>query len=118
MKGKTMRTRLSQLRAIVMFMVLLVTVNMVAMASAEAGRACPQAAVSVPGGHSDQPLDHHDRVGAGDCCSDMHCCPIVPRLPHAEVILRTARLPSPPLDDETPLLLVRAIDPPPRTWSV
>ena len=113
-----MRIRLRQIRAIVMFMALLVTVNMVAMASAEAGGACTQEAVSVPGGHSDQPKDHHNRVGAGGCCSDMHCCPIVPRLPQADVVLQTARLPQPPLDDEIPLLLIRAIDPPPRTGSV
>lgn len=116
-----MRIRLQQLRAIVMLMALLVTMNMVAMASASAGAGvgCSRAAISGSGQHSDQPSDHHGPLGGtGGCCSDMHCCPIVPRLPQADVVLRTGRLPPPPLDDETPLLLVRPIDPPPRTGSV
>ncbi|TKT66182.1 hypothetical protein [Rhizobium sp. LC145] len=56
----------------------------------------------------------HQSVPSPACCADRHCCPMQPHLP-------TAGQPK-PLEDEyqsvikevQPLLLIRAIDPPPR----
>jgi hypothetical protein len=111
--------RLRRLRAIAMLMSLLVIVNLAAMASAsaEVREVCPRTVASAVDEHSKQGGDHHGRI-AGDCCSGMHCCPIVPRLQSFDIVLRTGRLPSPLLDDEAPLLLVNAIDPPPRSGTV
>jgi len=55
---------------------------------------------------------HHQSTS---CCTDMHCCPLIPALP-------AAKAPSPGTDAvgswiaaAVPLLLIRAIDPPPKT---
>ncbi|CDZ51622.1 hypothetical protein [Neorhizobium galegae] len=115
-----MKMRLRQFRAIAMLMSLLVIVNLAAVASAAAKvrEVCPETVVSATGEHSKLPEVHHGRGVAGDCCSGMHCCPIVPHLQYADIGPRTRVLPSPLLDDDTPLLLVRAIDPPPRSGNV
>ncbi|MBY5412357.1 hypothetical protein HFO98_28705 [Rhizobium leguminosarum] len=61
--------------------------------------------------------DHHPRHAYGmqaGCCAAMHCCPILPEL---------AKVAAPPFEPgrhertqsvDRPLLLIRAIDPPPR----
>ncbi|UWM77561.1 hypothetical protein N1937_10225 [Rhizobium sp. WSM4643] len=88
---------------------LLVTANPFGMATA---RSVPSQHCAVVGER-----DHHVRHAHGmqaGCCSAMHCCPILPEL---------AKVAAPRFEPgkheatqsvDRPLLLIRAIDPPPR----
>ncbi|MBY5378718.1 MULTISPECIES: hypothetical protein [Rhizobium] len=48
------------------------------------------------------------------CCSTMHCCPILPELAKVAAPRFEPGRHEPPPSVERPLLLIRAIDPPPR----
>ncbi|MBY5813051.1 hypothetical protein [Rhizobium leguminosarum] len=89
---------------------LLVTANPFGMATAPSALQSQHCAVV---GERDHHVGHAYGMQAG-CCSAMYCCPILPELakvaaPHFEPG-RHERTPS----VDRPLLLIRAIDPPPR----
>ncbi|WP_163880536.1 hypothetical protein [Rhizobium laguerreae] len=64
-------------------------------------------------GERDHRAGHANGTQAG-CCPAMHCCPILPELAKVAALYfepgRHERTPS----VDRPLLLIRAIDPPPR----
>lgn len=85
-----------------------------AFASAASGCHIVQAPAQAPPVFEEGPTVSDSR----SCCTQMHCCPIVPVAP-------LATLPNPFFDpprtngnSDRPLLLVEAIDPPPRFRSV
>lgn len=59
--------------------------------------------------------DHsHQDSAARQCCSTAHCCPLVPELPVMTAPAAAAPLHLGYVRAERALLLVKAIDPPPR----
>ncbi|WP_143535284.1 hypothetical protein [Rhizobium sp. N122] len=66
----------------------------------------------VPSGHSQS--HQLDRL-SGVCCVSMHCCPIMPALPDATQPLSERLVVRPSVSSSSPLLLIRPIDPPPKT---
>jgi len=92
-------------------MSLLMVLNLAAMssASAHAHANCPAVQSS---GHSDQP--HQDTQGAAVCCTVASCCPLLPQLVTPMLPPALKQPPYAIVKVDTPLLLVRAIDPPPR----
>lgn len=84
------------------------------------GLAAGSAVVEVQ--HCPAATEHHSQCGHASgqqnaCCSMTHCCPILPELgeiaePRFEPKRHDRRT-----ADYRPLLLIRAIDPPPRTYA-
>jgi hypothetical protein len=68
-----------------------------------------------PTGHSQS--HQLDRL-PGPCCVSMHCCPIMPTLPTAAQPLSEPLVVRPSVASSSPLLLIRPIDPPPKTIGV
>jgi hypothetical protein len=58
--------------------------------------------------------DHHIRP-VGGCCSGMHCCPMLPSLPTPAQPVSSRYQHRSLVKADEPLLLIRPIDPPPRT---
>ncbi|MBY5720081.1 hypothetical protein HFO33_26425 [Rhizobium leguminosarum] len=92
---------------------LLVAANSIGMAAASSTLQSQHCAVV---GERDHHLGHAYGKQAG-CCAAMHCCPILPEL---------AKVAAPPFEParhertqsvDRPLLLIRAIDPPPRVQA-
>ncbi|WP_325262884.1 hypothetical protein [uncultured Rhizobium sp.] len=94
------------------FASVLVLVNMIAMlpASASASRPCV-AVVGFNAGHQKQ-----SDAPAG-CCSDMHCCLMLPYQPDPMVPVAVKFKALSLKSAEQALLLVRPIDPPPRVLA-
>ncbi|APO68096.1 hypothetical protein IE4872_CH02486 [Rhizobium gallicum] len=69
----------------------------------------------VPAGHSQS--HQLDRL-PGVCCVSMHCCSIMPALPIAAQPLSEPLVVRPTVVSSSPLLLIRPIDPPPKTTGV
>ncbi|PDT10252.1 hypothetical protein CO655_14650 [Rhizobium sp. M1] len=87
------------------------------LVAAPFGMAAGSSAVET--GHCPVTVEHHRDSGhvcgqQAACCSTTHCCPMLPELAAVETPRlergRHERTPS----DSRPLLLIRAIDPPPR----
>ncbi len=94
-------------------MSLLMVLNLAAMSSASAHAHahtnCPAVQSS---GHSDRP--HQNAQGTPVCCSVASCCPLLPQLVTPALPPALARSTYAIVKVDTPLMLVRAIDPPPR----
>lgn len=60
--------------------------------------------------------DHHIRP-VGSCCSGMHCCPMLPSLPTPAQPVSSKYQHRSLVRADEPLLLIRPIDPPPRTLA-
>lgn len=98
-------------RLMLAIMSLLMVLNLIAMssASAHAHTGCPAVHSS---DHSDLPRP--DSHGTSVCCSVASCCPLLPQLVTPALPLALARSTYAIVQVDTPLLLIRAIDPPPR----
>lgn len=90
---------------------LLVVLNMITMSSASA-----HAHVGCPAAHSAYQTDRHHQNTNGTpvCCSVASCCPLLPQLVTPALPPALERSTYVTVKVDTPLLLVRAIDPPPR----
>lgn len=73
------------------------------------GGQCAHAASDI---HDEKP---HPAVHAGSCCTDMHCCPLMPSVLPADTSLRLGGIVFSARTAESPLLLIRPIDPLPKT---
>lgn len=93
------------------FAIAMVAINLFAM--------IPPAAASAhdcnPSRAETHTADHHDSTTQPACCDSVHCCPILPELPSPETPSAACLRPHAYLKSEQPLLLVTAIDPPPRS---
>ena len=90
--------------------IVMVALNLLAMTSAAAA---PHACDAV---HSEAAANHDHHAGTQlGCCDSMHCCPILPHLPSSGLPSETLLRPEAYLKSEQPLLLVKSIDPPPRS---
>ncbi|NTE89416.1 hypothetical protein [Agrobacterium rubi] len=102
-------------RLMLAIMSLLMVLNLIAMSSASAHghTVCPTMHSS---DHSDRP--HPDSPSTSVCCSVASCCPLLPTLMMPVVAPAPERTPYATVEVDTALLLVRAIDPPPRRgWT-
>lgn len=91
------------------FASVLVLVNMIAIlpASASPSRPC----IAVDGFIADHPKQSN---ASGNCCSDMHCCPMLSYQPDPMVPMAVKFQAVAMESAEQALLLVNPIDPPPR----
>ncbi|ACS60174.1 hypothetical protein Rleg_7166 (plasmid) [Rhizobium leguminosarum bv. trifolii WSM1325] len=67
--------------------------------------------------HRDHHPGHADNPQTG-CCSTVHCCPLLPQLAKVAAPRFEPERHEPTPSVERPLLLIRAIDPPPRFPAV
>ncbi|KWV58003.1 hypothetical protein AS026_30655 [Rhizobium altiplani] len=116
-KGKFIVIRISSKIAHVIVALALSLMVIAAMApSVNTGSLGGQCVHAYSGSHDEKP--HPDTIHVGACCTDMHCCPLMPSVLPAETSLQ--------LDDilfaghraASPLLLIRPIDPPPKAFAV
>ncbi|CDZ71990.1 Hypothetical protein NGAL_HAMBI2610_36060 [Neorhizobium galegae bv. orientalis] len=90
--------------------ILILTLTLFAMTPAVAASQQPCHAGDV------EASNHHDTSKApSSCCDDMHCCPVLTRLPAPGVRGAVRYQPHAYLKAEQALLLMTSIDPPPRT---
>ncbi|MBD9451124.1 MULTISPECIES: hypothetical protein [unclassified Rhizobium] len=95
---------------------LMVIAAMAMAPSVNAGLLGGQCVHAYSGSHDEKPDPDTTHVGA--CCTDMHCCPLMPSVLPDDTSLQ--------LDDilfaghraASPLLLIRPIDPPPKALPV
>jgi|TARA_R110002051_G_scaffold6914_2_gene32687 hypothetical protein len=64
--------------------------------------------------HAHDPAD----LGTSECCGDIHCCPMLPTFAEPGLPLVLGSRPESFLQIAQPLVLIRPIDPPPRTPSL
>ncbi|MBX5201203.1 hypothetical protein HJB81_07345 [Rhizobium sp. NZLR1] len=79
-----------------------------------------EASPAVPNQHQPSASEQHRDAGnpCGNltaCCSTMHCCPILPQLASIAAPLIEPGIHERMSAEHRPLLLTRAIDPPPRS---
>lgn len=98
-------------RLVVAVMSVLMVSNLIAMSSVSA-----HAHVGCPAAHSAYQSDRHHQNTKGTvvCCSVASCCPLLPQLVTPALPPALERSTYAIVKVDTPLLLVRAIDPPPR----
>ena len=68
---------------------------------------CPTVAETTHGSGS---VSHHNA-----CCAGTQCCPVIPVLPRADPPAALVQLPTSYLDQSRPFLIVRGLDPPPKS---
>lgn len=102
-------------RLMLAIMSLLMVLNLIEMSSASAHghTGCPAMQSS---DHSNRP--NPDSHGTSVCCLVASCCPLLPTLMTPVLPQAPERRPHATVEVDTALLLVRAIDPPPRRgWA-
>lgn len=60
--------------------------------------------------HGSGSASHHNA-----CCAGTQCCPVLPALPCADPPAALVQLPTTHLDQPRPFLIVRGLDPPPKS---
>ena len=100
-------------RLAVILLVALTLVNMPGRLANAGDEGC--ISLRVPTDHSQS---HQLDRFSGLCCVSMHCCPIMPTLPTATQPLSEPLVVRPAVASSSPLLLIRPIDPPPKTIGV
>lgn len=73
------------------------------------GGQCSHAASVV---HDKKP--HNDTAHVATCCTDMHCCPLMPSILPADTSVQVGDIVFLDRSVASPLLLIRPIDPPPK----
>lgn len=84
--------------------------------SVNAGMLGGQCVHASSGSHEEKPRPDTTHLGA--CCTDMHCCPLIPSVVLSDASLRLGEIVFPGTTAASPLLLIGPIDPPPKAFAV
>lgn len=104
----------SKIAHVIMALALSLMVIAAMAPSVNAGLLGGQCVHAYSGSHDEKP----DTIHVGACCTDMHCCPLMPSVVLSGASLRLGDIVFPGHAAASPLLLIRPIDPPPKGVAV